>query len=313
MASRRIFSNGSKCLHLQFAQKQKPLLQLVSQRQFTFHSTLLRDPISSEAHYTISGANLRLKSTVSSSYPLPIQTKKSNSKTVTPPKIVTNNETFRAETKIQLLKDVQSVTDESKGLYLSSQKHNINEEESQMLYNNWMNHEIRLADAYSKAIKYTAKLRAKDTTLKSRHLLDEMISRHGILNTPSLYSLKSVNGVTDIIIHDDQISEFLSNIKFDTHGRINNMKDLTNKDKVDDINGFPSSIPPPSKQDFHNVLHSWASSKVKRKGGQAETLIWSMIELSAKCPDLFAFPDSKSFALVIKSYGASTCTYSYTF
>ena len=83
-------------------------------------------------------------------------------------------------------------------------------------------------------------------------------------------------------------------------------------------------IPPPTKRECHNVLHAYASSKLKKKGLYAENLLYRMMELAFRYPDgngiVDAYgelrleigfgnvmPDSKTFAIVIKSYGGSTC------
>jgi hypothetical protein len=65
---------------------------------------------------------------------------------------------------------------------------------------------------------------------------------------------------------------------------------------------------PPTRRDFGNVLHSWASSKIRRKGLHAEALLLRMAELSWWYPDTFSdtFPDSKSFSLVVKCFSGST-------
>jgi hypothetical protein len=160
-----------------------------------------------------------------------------------------------------------------------------------------------LSDAYSKAIKYTARLRSKDTALRSRVLLDEMISRHGISSESWLFSLKSHGAGNEIEIHDKAISQMIETFKFDDNGTVvNNSEDWKEQNLI-----MSTAIPPPTKRDYHNIIHSWASSKAKKKGLHAETLLWRMMELSTLHPGYFDFPDSRTFALVIKCYAGSTC------
>ena len=62
----------------------------------------------------------------------------------------------------------------------------------------------------------------------------------------------------------------------------------------------------PTRGDFLNVLHSWASSKARRKGLHAEALLLRMAELAAWYPDHFSPPDSKAIYLVAKCHAGST-------
>ena len=73
---------------------------------------------------------------------------------------------------------------------------------------------------------------------------------------------------------------------------------------------FPEleGVPRPTKRDFHNVLHGWASSKARQKGVRAEFLLMRMMELTAWYgPEVFEWPDSRTFALVVKCYAGTTC------
>ena len=222
----------------------------------------------------------------------------------------------RAEGKILKLKDAKIVADEAKKVYFESKQTNLKSDNrhdidginsQKAYYDDWVKHETELSDAYSKAIKYTARVRSKDTALESRILLDEMISRHGISPHSLLFSIYyDEAGRSDIIILDRVISKFIETLKFDNNGNV-----ITNSSEYsrhgDDITNS-IIIPPPTKQDFHNIIHSWASSKAKRKGLHAETLLWRMLELVKQQPGRFDFPDSKTFGLVIKCYAGSTCT-----
>lgn len=238
-----------------------------------------------------------------------------------PDRKIDGNITFdpRAEGKILKLKDAKIVADEAKKVYIESKQtklkksdngHGIDDIKSQKAYNHWVEYETELSDAYSKAIKYTARLRSKDTALKSRILLDEMISRHGISPHSLLFSIYYHEaGRSDIIILDRVISKFIETLKFDKQGNvITNCSEHSQHDDNDDDITSSITIPPPTKQDFHNIIHSWASSKAKRKGLHAETLLWRMLELAKQQPGRFDFPDSKTFGLVIKCYAGSTCT-----
>ena len=206
----------------------------------------------------------------------------------------------RSEVKLSVLEETKKLTDEI--------KLKITNEEGG--YGEWIEHERKLSDAYSKAIKYTARLRSKDTALKSTHLLEEMISRHGFISSQSIFfSLQEdVDRGSSIVIHDDTIDQTIQSLSFDDNGNVETNTISDDIKQMDDT--FVSeSIPPPTKQDFQNIMHSWASSKAKRKGLHAETLLWRMMELAIIQPGHFEFPDSRMFALVVKCYAGSTCKF----
>ena len=259
------------------------------------------------------------------------ETKKTPSKRMERKKEKKNNHGFdaRSESKLLALSEVKEITDEAKQFHHSIRQKKLGDNDNlelQSAYNSWIQNETKLSDAFSKAIKYTARLRSKDTALKSKHLLDEMIDRHNISSNSKLYSIKSHDddNVGDIIeIHDDAIFDLVKMIRFsgahgvdkDKHNDGNHIdssniiifKDSNSIYKENDI--ISATIPPPTKRDYHNVIHSWGSSKAKKKGLQAETLLWRMLELSYLYPSYFDVPDSRTFALVIKCYAGSTCTY----
>ena len=211
----------------------------------------------------------------------------------------------RSEVKLSVLEETKKLTDEIKLKF-------TNEKEG---YDEWIEHERKLSDAYSKAIKYTARLRSKDTALKSGQLLEEMISRHGFISSKSIFfSLQEDDdGGSSIIIHDDTIDQTIQSLSFDDNGNVVDTITVSDDIKQKDETLFtPSeSIPPPTKQDFNNLMHSWASSKAKKKGLHAETLLWRMMELAIIQPGHFEFPDSRMFALVVKCYAGSTGTISF--
>mmetsp|Transcript_5380 Transcript_5380/g.6892 ORF Transcript_5380/g.6892 Transcript_5380/m.6892 type:complete len:770 (-) Transcript_5380:35-2344(-) len=204
----------------------------------------------------------------------------------------------RAQAKMNTLSETKQIANVAKDAYYKSLMQHEDETEiskkkevegvKNSVFNSWVEKENELADAYSKAIKYTARVRSKDAALNARNLLDEMISRHGIADSRLFYYSRH-NG--DLVINDEAVTKMISKAEVTTH---------------DDRRNIITSIPPPTKRDFHNVLHSWGSSKARKKGIHAETLLWRMIELYTLYPDKFEFPDSRSFALVIKCYAGST-------
>mmetsp|Transcript_4167 Transcript_4167/g.6075 ORF Transcript_4167/g.6075 Transcript_4167/m.6075 type:complete len:806 (-) Transcript_4167:260-2677(-) len=212
----------------------------------------------------------------------------------------------RSESKLATLLEIKNVTNQAKETYKSLLSASSSPDESslQNAHQNWIENEIQLSDAYSKAIKYTAKLRLENTAHKSRLLLDEMISRHDEISSESSlggnnhkdnHSNSNNNG---ILIDDDIISEMIKKIHFSSNGRA--LPQLTSYTLSTAV------IPPPTIKDFHNVMHSWASSKAKKKGVHAEALLWRMMELATLYPEYFDFPNSRTFALVIKCYANST-------
>ena len=208
----------------------------------------------------------------------------------------------RSEVKLTLLNEVKAEADEAKQIYLSLKQQNLEHNDA---FKAWIQCETKLSDAYSKAIKYTARLRSKDTALKSRLLLDEMISRLGIQPMSSLYTINNHGDSSDISFDDKAISTLIDSMSFYSDGDI--ASNCSGKNQNENNVIISTMIPPPSKQDFNNIIHSWASSKAKRKGLYAESLLWRMIELYHLQPGYFDFPDSKTFGLIIKCYSGSTC------
>lgn len=196
----------------------------------------------------------------------------------------------RAQIKMQILEDCIEKADTCKRAYISSQRNanHFDEDYIQHRYKEWINSEIDLSDAYSKAIKYTARLRNKDVARMAQDMLDEMISRHDVLHQESKFQLSHDGPV----FQDRNVSDLIHVI--------------LRKDKVHESETLSDEVPLASKRDFSNVFHSWASSKVKRKGIYAENLLYRMMELSHWYPKSFEMPDSRTFGLVVKCYSGST-------
>ena len=198
----------------------------------------------------------------------------------------------RAEIKLGVLEEAQINANKARALYRSSKSATtkLSEESIQNIYDNWIQKEVNLSDAYSKAIKYTAKLRTKDVAKKAQRLLDEMILRHRSIQEESTF-LSYHDGPQ---FNDRNVLDLVSAIE----------RDYSNTDPPSETR---EGIPVPTMKDFSNVLHSWASSKVRRKGLHAESLLYRIMELAYFYPENFQMPDSKTFGLVIKCYAGSTC------
>lgn len=193
--------------------------------------------------------------------------------------------TARANVKMNVLNHAKMEADEAKKLYKSS----ISSKSNDGMREKWIEKEVALADAYSKAIKYIAKLRKKDVARKSQILLDDMIQRHESIQEESNFFI----GKGDTIFSDRTVMDLLNAISQEPPKRM-------------EVDPLRNDIPVPNMKDFSNVLHSWASSKVKRKGIYAESLLYRMIELAFFYPENFEMPDSKTFGLVVKCYAGST-------
>jgi len=200
----------------------------------------------------------------------------------------------RADIKMKILSEAKHLANKSHSLHQSSKRttNELNEQSVLNFYNNWIQHEVQLSDAYSKAIKYTARLRKEDVAKKAQRLLDDMISRHSSIQEESNF----------LSTHDGP--QFSDRTVVDLVAAIE--QDFSASAAPDAVR---EGIPVPTTRDFHNVLHSWASSKVKRKGLHAESLLYRMMELAYFYPENFSMPDSKSFGLAVKCYAGSTCKY----
>eukprot|EP00554_Chaetoceros_debilis_P007875 CAMPEP_0194078306 /NCGR_PEP_ID=MMETSP0149-20130528/4738_1 /TAXON_ID=122233 /ORGANISM="Chaetoceros debilis, Strain MM31A-1" /LENGTH=889 /DNA_ID=CAMNT_0038759543 /DNA_START=360 /DNA_END=3029 /DNA_ORIENTATION=- len=248
----------------------------------------------------------------------------------------------------------------------ASNRSKKNTDEVKRRHNDWMTHEILLADAYSKAIKYTAKLNnVPGAALRAQIFLDEMIARHDygdidghgngdidgdghgkplIAEEKSNFMLQvqGMNFETITVNFNDMAVDELLNamsksnkpMEKPEHANANvkegdDRPDTTDTDTFTNTNPNPNPklhIPPPTKRECHNVLHAYASSKLKKKGLYAENLLYRMMELAfwyptnSDCNSNWnssskdgvglgfggVMPDSKTFAIAIKSYGGST-------
>ena len=82
-------------------------------------------------------------------------------------------------------------------------------------------------------------------------------------------------------------------------------------------------IPPPAAKDYINILRAYSTSKAKRKGEQAESILANMMELAnslskEKLNEMHkvwikeSIPNSKMFALAVKCYAGSTRKFLYS-
>ena len=201
----------------------------------------------------------------------------------------------RATAKMITLTQIKVVTNQARTIYKKAQDQPMkyNTEATFQLKQEWIRHEIQLNDAYSKAIKYTAKNRHDaNAALKSENLLNEMLGRFGFPNG-RLTNLTDAIGVVQSLL----LKEEDSSTSHSFGGEEYDLPDLSEME----------GVPLPTVRDFHNVLHSWTSSKARKKGLRAEFLILKMIELSSWYgQDVFGLPDSKTFALAVKCYSGST-------
>lgn len=215
---------------------------------------------------------------------------------------VENNEKLnhRAKIKFLVLSDVKIRANQLRKEFLAANSlhstiHQTHHDEIIMsdLLEKWTEQEILLSQTYSKAIKYVARTREKDAAHKAGLLLHEMIERMGAPHTN--FNPEGGGGTRS---DEKELGEMRKMV-------IDDKKSKSLKLSLPNVYDNPFS--PPTKRDFHNVLHSWASSKARRKGLEAEFLLFRMTELARWFPDLFyTLPDSKTFSLVVKCFSGST-------
>ncbi len=190
----------------------------------------------------------------------------------------------RAQIKLQTLQKVKEEANQLK----QSVSINSRSEES---IKEWMQKEEELARAYSQAIKYVARNTKHNHSAKqAEELLHEMIERMGL--SYDLVPLRKKDVVGKMIQSAPDNNS--------------NNDDIKNKSLLWDPTKQNDIIL--SRRDFHNVLHSWASSKAKQKGNYAEALLQQMVDLSYQYPNMLGDvkPNSQTFALVVKCHAGST-------
>lgn len=207
----------------------------------------------------------------------------------------------RAKVKLNVLKDARDLANHAKSLYQSSRtpSNGLSPESCENIYKNWVLKEIELADAYSKAIKYTAKLRTENAAKKAQGLLDEMIARHESIQIQSNFVVGD-----DGTLSDETVKKLINAVEQDVGKSAPSF--TTTQETCSNGFAIHHEIPVPDAKDFTNVLHAWASSKVRRKGLYAESILYRMMELAFFYPEKFSMPDSKIFGLVVKCHAGST-------
>eukprot|EP00559_Dactyliosolen_fragilissimus_P000453 CAMPEP_0184860966 /NCGR_PEP_ID=MMETSP0580-20130426/5746_1 /TAXON_ID=1118495 /ORGANISM="Dactyliosolen fragilissimus" /LENGTH=769 /DNA_ID=CAMNT_0027358263 /DNA_START=317 /DNA_END=2626 /DNA_ORIENTATION=- len=239
----------------------------------------------------------------------------------------------RARVKLSVLSDILKKADNAATdwriasiSYSSSQGEHEKEKDLKKLenlYQVWIESEMELSRAYSSAIKYVARTREKDAAAQAGYLLNRMIARTGVKDTNFPLSFDNPN-ITRKMKHE--INKMWRGESYNDGTEIINSRTKQHDSSpistsTDDFmtqlfhsNHYSNSktiphpyFPPPTQKDFHNVLHSWASSKARRKGLESESLLIRMAELSWRYPTHFqTMPNSKTFALVLKCFANST-------
>lgn len=207
-----------------------------------------------------------------------------------------NEAAVRARVKLDILERVKDAADQVKAMYIFSMSKAEQGDKLRFNHNlsdDWISKEGEVADAFSKAIKYTAKLRTQDSAKKAEQLLREMIARHNSIQSRSRFMI----GTDKYELNDEDIDDLLKLIEKD-FGKSVTKSRMMERDRSD--------IPVPDINDFTNVLHAWASSKVRKKGIYAEVILYRIIELAYLYPEKFSMPQSNTFGLVVKCYAGST-------
>eukprot|EP00566_Odontella_aurita_P007799 CAMPEP_0113557394 /NCGR_PEP_ID=MMETSP0015_2-20120614/17770_1 /TAXON_ID=2838 /ORGANISM="Odontella" /LENGTH=702 /DNA_ID=CAMNT_0000458821 /DNA_START=314 /DNA_END=2419 /DNA_ORIENTATION=- /assembly_acc=CAM_ASM_000160 len=160
----------------------------------------------------------------------------------------------------------------------------------------WFESEKMLSRAFQQAIKYVGRTKEPDAASTAQDLLTEMLERVSI--PPTQYPLDEGND-----------SEVAASTKLKLGVMSNMLKGSTLlPTSLRDVSEVSHLLP--SNSDFHNVLHSWASSKARKKGLYAEALLLRMAELASWYPAFFLAPTSEAFSLVVKSHAGSTHSHS---
>lgn len=222
-----------------------------------------------------------------------------------------NEANFRARKKLDVLVKALDVANGLKAMAVSCMekddlKQHVQFDELTLrlkdgAFQSWIGKEGELADAFSKAIKYVARMRSDDPAKKSEILLRDMIDRHDTIQKQSRFQI----GTFDCQFSDENVDALLNSIEKDF--------ERSAKSKITEISKIRFGIPLPDTKDFTNVLHSWASSKVRKKGIYAEGILYRMIELAYMYPENFSMPDSNTFGLVVKCHAGSTCKWQLCF
>ena len=203
---------------------------------------------------------------------------------------------LRAQIKLQTL---EKVKEEANQLKHKVYNNTIKSPQTEESIKEWLQKEEELARAYSQAIKYVARNTKRKLSAKhAEGLLQEMIVRMGIS-----YDYAEENNLP--FRKKDIVWKMIQSAPDN---------DIKNESLSGDTTKQNNNIIL-SRRDFHNVLHSWASSKAKRKGNYAEALLRHMAELSYRYPNILGDvkPNSQTFALVIKCHAGSTRKFTSTF
>lgn len=167
-----------------------------------------------------------------------------------------------------------------------------------------------ISGAYAQAIKYVSRSRHKDAALFCTNLLSEAIERAGgkFIPPPNRNITEARSSEIEIETQWRDVYRALEKLE----GYNGSESKCAHSDRR--CNGDDDLyIIPPDLKSFHQTLHAWGDSKVRRKGVFANNLLKNMILLAAteRYPMFDTMPDSKAFAIAIKCWSGSTHRYSF--
>ena len=216
---------------------------------------------------------------------------------------ISNSFDDRAKAKLKALSAAKVNAEESKSAYLKLVKSNtatVDNENIQVLHEQWKQSEEQLSHAYSQAIKYTSRiLKNQKATQTAERLLFEWMDRF-------TYSFESSDGV--ICTNNDTNTAAPNTLYMNKKRMIRTINKIVPKLTSSSNNSSSAAsllskennilpkihIPPPTEKDYMNILRAYSMSKAKRKGQQCETLLANMLEL-AKTAAYYYSEDDKSW------------------
>ena len=217
---------------------------------------------------------------------------------------ISNSFDDRAKAKLKALSTAKVNAEESKLAYLQLVKSTtttVDNENIQVLHEQWKQSEEQLSHAYSQAIKYTSRiLKNQKATQTAERLLFEWMDRFtnsfeslddGVISTKN--DTKTADPNT-LYMNKKRMIRTINKIVPKLTSSSNNSSSaspLLSKEN----NILPKiHIPPPTEKDYMNILRAYSMSKAKRKGQQCETLLTNMLEL-AKIAAYYYSEDDKSW------------------
>lgn len=182
----------------------------------------------------------------------------------------------RAQAKLAALSTAKKEADDAKELFLSSKSG----DDIEKLHGEWKVSEQNLSRAYSQAVKYTSRIsNNQDATEVAERMLFEWMDR--FLDSFGVRLERNVkHDAKDSYLNRKKTVRTIHQIMPKLiPGITPSYTSVQPSPTPETMVGSPVRVPPPESKDYINLLRAYSMSKARRKGQQCEVLMRGMMQL----------------------------------